>query len=253
MINNVFNSFIELCKDFQVSEQSLSSVSDSVAEEAGQKFFKSIGSPSCHYQAKFLSEISAQIPTHLSLSLYKFYFYQVKDISDPTDPTILIQLNQITQLADKAIHDYQECIKLMEKGMGREMFKFLPMSMLNYLYGLEFVKITVESDLNCQLEELIDLFISHMPETKLENFRLVIQKMRNIDLPFDLYAIDDCEQKARTIIPVEIFARVHHRAIEDIKRLFQHHTDNFLEKVLIARDLETIELFQKNTERVKSL
>ncbi|WP_042282629.1 hypothetical protein [Candidatus Protochlamydia sp. R18] len=248
---DIVNSYQELSKDVHVSKETgLPGITDEVA----QKFLNRIGSSASFSHMSVSVSMTTQIPLDLCYSLYKFYFYKIKKINDLTDENaILIQLDKTKQIADKAIKEFRECMKLIDVGVTREMAKVLPNFLLNYLYGTEFVKLTGKIDPGCQIEELTNYFISQVPETKLVNFRLVIQKMRNIHLPSNLWAIDDYRHKVpkQTMIPAEVFARVHHRAMEDMVHLFHQHAANFVDKMLIDEFFEDFPVFQINKERVR--
>ncbi|KIC71060.1 MULTISPECIES: hypothetical protein [Candidatus Protochlamydia] len=253
---NFISSTIEYCKDTQTDKEGNSSCPDSVVNAAAQKFFKNVGSPPSTFSKwELLEDMSMQLPLYLSFCFYEFYFYQSKEFSDPedSDNQLAIKLDKTKQIANKAIQEYLACMKLVEKGFGREAFNFLPTWILNGAYGHEFVsmpKIKMES---LPLpEEYADCLINECPKAKLENFRLVIEKVRNIALPSDTWAIVECEKQKHTLIPPEIFAKVHHRALKDISHLFRQYADDYhIYKDVIDKNFETHEFFQIHKKRVE--
>ncbi|MBS4164039.1 Uncharacterized protein PRO82_001352 [Candidatus Protochlamydia amoebophila] len=252
---NILNSWSQLLKDAQVDESGHSSSSSAVFSAAMQKFLNNIDSPTSYSKIDFLNTMGIQIPSYLSYSLYKFYFYQIKDISDFTDSTALsIQLDKTKQIADKAIQEYQDCMKLLDNGVHREVSSFFPDCVLNYLYGYEFVNITtiIEPERKTSSREYVDYLINQFPEEKLKNFCLVAKKLRNFNLLLDSWSIVDLERLKVTKIPAEIYVKVHHRAIEEIKYLLLQHADNRIDKKLIEEDFNISEFFQIHKKRVEA-
>ncbi|WP_075883290.1 hypothetical protein [Candidatus Protochlamydia sp. W-9] len=250
------NSYIELCKDVQIDESGFPSSPPSTVDAAAQKFFNKIGSPPSSFsKMKFLSDMSTQLPIYLSFGLYKFYFYQCKEISYLKDVNALsIQLDKTKQIADKAIKEYQECIKLVEIGVYRELLNFFPAFMLDCFYGKEFVNLTtiIEADLLPSPKEYANYFLNQLPKTKLENFRLVSEKERNIGLTYDSWTIIDSEQKSEITIPAEIFAKVHYRAMKDIPDLFRQYADIPFYQNLVDNHFKTWEILKIHRKRVEA-
>ncbi|MBS4164394.1 hypothetical protein PRO82_001722 [Candidatus Protochlamydia amoebophila] len=253
---NFISSTIEFCKNTQIDEKGNSPCPDSTITAAAQKLFNDLGSPpSSLLKMHFLTDMSMQLPVYLSYKLYKFYFYQFKEIADSKgfDNELAIQLDKTTQIAEKAIREYQECIKLVEKGIGRELFNFLPNWVLNRAYGHDFIslKIIIEPDSLPLPDDYADCLLSQLPKTELENFRLVTHKANYIDLPSDSWAIINSEQKRKIMLPAKVFAKIHHRAIEDISRLFHQYADNPFYQNLVDKDFETCEFFLSHQKRVE--
>ncbi|MBS4164397.1 Uncharacterized protein PRO82_001725 [Candidatus Protochlamydia amoebophila] len=254
---NFISSTIELCKDVQIDESGLPSAPPSAIDIAAQKFFNKVGSPPSSFsKMKFLTDMSMQLPIYLSFGLYKFYFYQCKDIavSKDFDNDLAIQLDKTKQIADKAIKEYQECIKLVENGIGREIFNFLPNWILNSAYGTEFVslKTIIETDSILSPKEYANYFLNQLPKTKLKNFRLVSEKERNIGLTYDSWTIINSEQKGEITIPAEIFAKVHHRAMKDIPDLFRQYADTSFYQNLVDNHFKTWEILKIHRKRVEA-
>ncbi|WP_075882580.1 hypothetical protein [Candidatus Protochlamydia sp. W-9] len=252
---NALNSWDQLIKDVQIdNETGFFSSPPSVVKAASKSFFDNIGSPSSYSKLRFLYDMSIQIPSYFSYSLYKFYFYQIKDISDFTNSvTLSIQLDKTRQIADKAIQEYQICMKLLDNGVYREMASFFPNCILNYLYGHEFVNITtiIDPERRAPSREYTDYLIDQFPESKLKNFCLVAQKLRNFNLSLDSWSIVELEKFTETRIPAEIYVKVHHRAIEEIKYLLHQYAENNFYKDLIDEDFNTSEFFQIHKKRVE--
>ncbi|MBS4164129.1 hypothetical protein PRO82_001445 [Candidatus Protochlamydia amoebophila] len=73
---NIFNSWSQLLKDTQIDESGHFSSLPSIVKAASKSFFDNIGASSSYFKLRFLHNMTIQIPSYLSYSLYKFYFYQ---------------------------------------------------------------------------------------------------------------------------------------------------------------------------------
>ncbi|WP_042279967.1 hypothetical protein [Candidatus Protochlamydia sp. R18] len=252
---NILNSWDQLYKDVQIdSKTGLSSSPPSVTKAATKRFFDNIGAPSSYSKVKFLSDMDIQMFAFFNFSLYKFYFYQIKDLSDFNDSTQLsLQLDKTKQIAAKAIQEYQACMKLLEKGLAREMISFVPTFIFDYFCNYEFVNITkiIEPDLLAPPSEYADYLIDLFPKAKLGNFCLIAQKVQYIKLPFESWSIIDCAQHAEKMVPAEVFARVHHRAMEEIKYLLHQHFVTKLDRELIDGYFDTSKFFQIHKKRIE--
>ncbi|MBS4163246.1 hypothetical protein PRO82_000546 [Candidatus Protochlamydia amoebophila] len=252
---NFVSSTIELYKDLQVDERGRPSCPVSEINVATQKYFDKLGSPpSSLSKMKFLDDMTIQLPCYLSFSLYKFYFYQCKEISDPKDFIALsIQIDKAKHIAAKAIKEYQECMKLVDAGIYREVFNFFPSWMLDCFYGRNFVKLTtiIKADSLPLPDDYAVYLLNQLPETMLENFRLISEKVRSITLPHDSWTIVEVEKHKYTAISAEIFIKIHHRAIEDIPHLFYQEDGNDSDKNLVDKYFRECKFFQMQQKRVE--
>ncbi|KIC71062.1 hypothetical protein, partial [Candidatus Protochlamydia amoebophila] len=219
-----------------------------------KRFFDNIASPSSYSKTNFLSDMEVQIFAFFNFSFYKFYFYQIKDLSDFNDSTALsIQLDKAKCIADKAIQEYQACLKSLVNGIAREAISFIPTFILDCFCDHEFVHITkiIEPDLLAPPSEYAAYLIDQFPAAKLENFRLIAQKVAYLKLPLDSWSIIDFEQSTKIMVPAEVFVRVHHRAIKDIKHLLHQHFVAKLQRDIIDECFDTSNFFQIHKKRIE--
>ncbi|WP_075884017.1 hypothetical protein [Candidatus Protochlamydia sp. W-9] len=252
---NVLNSCIQFQNETQINDETgYSSSPPSAAQAAAKNFFREIGAPSLYSKSRFLADLGIQMAAFFNFGLYRFYFYQIKDISDFTDSAALsLRLDKTKQIADKAIQEYQACMQLMTNGIAREAISFIPTFILDCFCDQKFVKITkiIESDLLAPPLDYAVYLMDQFSEDKLENFRLFAQKVKYLKLPPDSWSFIDCEQLTKTIIPAEIYVKVHHRAMSDIKELLHQHFVTKLERDTVDEYVDISSFFQIQKKRVE--
>ncbi|WP_042279655.1 hypothetical protein [Candidatus Protochlamydia sp. R18] len=253
---NFLNSSIEFHKEIQTNENGSSQCSPAAADAAAQKYLKKLGAtPETFSKWEILEDMFLQTPIYFSFSLYKFYFYQSTEIANSKnfDNELAIQLDKTKQIAEKAIQEYLACMKLVEKSFIRETFNFIPGWIWTSVYGNEFVSIPkIKLDSSPTPEEYTDYLINECPKATQKNFRSVIEKMRNIGLPTNIWGIFEFESQKYIEISPEIFAKVHHRAVKDLSHLFNQYADDYyLDKNLMDKNFKKQEVFQIPQQRVE--